>query len=67
MSEIEQAFAALPARDKMKFLRWAAESVGAKLDTVFGPADEASEPDQGSMYELVRELGEMDIPESLRR
>ena len=37
LQEMEQSFAALSSRDKMKFLRWAAESVGAKLDTVFGP------------------------------
>lgn len=61
--ELEQSFAALSSRDKMKFLRWAAESVGAKLDTIF------SGPQHGSHAELSTrsELGEADIPEFLKR
>ena len=39
IEHMEQSFAALSSREKMQFLRWAAESVGAKLETVFGAAE----------------------------
>ena len=39
MQALQQDFSALTSRDKMRFLRWAAESVGAHLDIVFGDTE----------------------------
>ncbi len=74
--ELEQSFAALTSRDKMKFLRWAAESVGAKLDTVFsatafGDNQVVNDALTMSTSDWDKKhsdpYGEADIPEFLRR
>ena len=74
MTELEQAFTALAGREKMRFLRWAAESVGARLDTVFTPSDlpvnggtGASSLKDAQADAKLAQNEEMDIPESLRR
>ena len=78
MQALQQDFSALTSRDKMKFIRWAAESVGAKLDTVFGPTtpDFTSVQDSGepvttehgdTRAEHLQQNEETEIPEFLKR
>lgn len=79
-TDLEQTFSALTSREKMKFLRWAAESVGAKLDTVFGaPAEVAPgwlDETLGRAEETAKTIPsyveaevpeQMEIPEFLKR
>lgn len=54
LNEVEEKFSALTSPDKMKFLRWAAESVGAKLDTVFGLTKEEVEDQAKTQAERLR-------------
>ena len=70
MQALQQDFSALTSRDKMRFLRWAAESVGARLDTVFGSIDLPVNGGTGasSSGDAKAALsGEAEIPEFLKR
>ena len=71
---LEQSFAALSSRDKMKFLRWAAESVGAKLAVAFdSPGDLDAQTDRlNALAGVTAEggpapYGDVEIPEFLKR
>ena len=64
LQEMEQSFTALSSRDKMKFLRWAAESVGARLNTVFGDTHVAM---LGDMVDPPHPFTVAEIPEFLKR
>ena len=73
MQALQQDFSALTSRDKMRFLRWAAESVGARLDTVFGSVtaehgDTRVEEVKVDVLNAQREQNkEAEIPEFLKR
>ena len=79
MQALQQDFSALTSRDKMRFLRWAAESVGAKLDTVFSPTTEEVDAQADGKLQQNEEVKvdvlnaqrkqnrEADIPEFLKR
>ena len=66
LQEMEQSFTALSSRDKMKFLRWAAESIGAKID-LGHQVPEPLVPEDSRLNNPDFHGQDVDIPEFLKR